>query len=125
MSGKPKTDPSLIIHPGEILVEELLNPYGLTPSSLASRLGLPAKRVTAVATGTRGITSKTAILFGTAFGTSPEFWLNLQARYELDSAMEGIAENRLKAAERLHRDLSVAGERYPPGDDRRGVPSPR
>ena len=103
-------DADLVIHPGEILLEEFIKPHGLTPSALADRLGLPANRITHVVNGERGISAETAVLLGTAFGTSPQFWTNLQARYELDRAMaEGlISPERVAKAEALRRELQVA-----------------
>ena len=66
-------------HPGEILQEEFLDPYGLSADQLAIVLGVHLDRIS-------GITGDTAAMLGRAFGTSPELWLNLQARYDLDLA---------------------------------------
>ena len=76
----------LLIHPGEILKEEFLVPLGVSANRLASTLGFPTNRITAIINGTRRVTGETAILLGHAFGTSPEFWLNLQMRHDLDLA---------------------------------------
>ncbi|HME22634.1 MAG TPA: HigA family addiction module antitoxin [Acetobacteraceae bacterium] len=103
-------DADLIIHPGEILLEEFIRPHGLTPSGLAERLGLPANRITHIVNGERGISAETAVLLGTAFGTSAQFWTNLQARYELDQARANgeISAERVAKAEALHRALEAA-----------------
>ena len=79
-------DPRLLIHPGEILKEEFLVPFGLSANRLAKAIGVPTNRITEIVNGTRGITGETAVLLGHALGTTPEFWLNLQSRYELDVA---------------------------------------
>lgn len=70
-------------HPGEILLEEFLNPLGLSQVAFAAHIGVPTQRVNEIVRGKRGITSETAWLFAEALGTSPEFWLNLQTNYDL------------------------------------------
>jgi addiction module HigA family antidote len=95
------------IHPGEILMEEFLRPHGLTPSSLAERLGLPANRITMIVNGERAVSPETALLLGTAFGTTPAFWLNLQQRHDLERARDEVSAERLARAARLHRELRV------------------
>jgi addiction module HigA family antidote len=70
-------------HPGEILLEEFLNPLGLSQVAFASHIGVPVQRINEIVRGKRGITPETAWLFADAFGTSPEFWLNLQTNYDL------------------------------------------
>lgn len=70
-------------HPGEILNEEFLIPMEMTPSALASHIGVPVQRVNEIIKGKRGITSETAWLLSQAFGTTPEFWVNLQTNYDL------------------------------------------
>ena len=76
-------DNNLPPHPGEILVEEFLDPLGLTQTKFAEKLGVPLQRINEIARGRRGVTSETAWLFAGAFGTSPEFWMNLQVSYDL------------------------------------------
>jgi antitoxin HigA-1 len=76
-------DNNLPPHPGEILIEEFLGPLGLTQTYLAEKLGVPIQRINEIARGKRGITSDTAWLFAGAFGTSPQFWMNLQVHYDL------------------------------------------
>ena len=70
-------------HPGEILREEFLVPLGLTQVGLAEHLRIPLQRVNELVRGKRGVTPETAWLLSQAFGTTPEFWLNLQASYDL------------------------------------------
>jgi addiction module HigA family antidote len=70
-------------HPGEILLEEFLNPLGLSQVAFAGHIGVSVQRVNEIVRGKRGVTPETAWLFAEAFGTTPEFWLNLQANYDL------------------------------------------
>ncbi len=70
-------------HPGEILRDQFLKPLGLTQVALAEHLGVPVQRINEIVRGKRGITPATAWLLAQAFGTSPEFWVNLQANHEL------------------------------------------
>ena len=70
-------------HPGIILLKEFLEPLGQSQKALAEHLGVPMQRVNEVVRGKRGVTPETAWLLGEAFKTSPEFWLNLQATYDL------------------------------------------
>ena len=70
-------------HPGEILLEEFLNPLGLSQVAFAAHISVPVQRINEIVRGKRGVTPETAWLFSEAFGTTPEFWLNLQANYDL------------------------------------------
>jgi antitoxin HigA-1 len=70
-------------HPGEILLEEFLNPLGLSQVAFAAHISVPVQRINEIIRGKRGVTPETAWLFSEAFGTTPEFWLNLQANYDL------------------------------------------
>ena len=70
-------------HPGLILLEEFLEPMGLTQVALAEHLGIPTQRVNEIIRGKRGITPNTAWLLSQAFGTTPQFWLNLQINHDL------------------------------------------
>lgn len=74
------------IHPGEILLEEFLKPNHITANKLSLDLRVPANRITAIVNGTRGITADTALRLAKYFGSSAEFWLNLQKLYELEVA---------------------------------------
>lgn len=70
-------------HPGVILLKEFLEPLGQSQKALAEHLSIPVQRVNEVVRGKRGVTAETAWLLGEAFKTSPEFWLHLQATYDL------------------------------------------
>lgn len=70
-------------HPGEILLKEFLIPKQLTQVRLAAHLGIPTQRINELVNQKRGITPETAWLLAGAFGTTPEFWMNLQAQYDL------------------------------------------
>lgn len=70
-------------HPGEVLREEFLNPLGLTQVALAAHLGVPVQRINELVRGKRGVTPETAWLLAGAFGTTPEFWVNLQVNHDL------------------------------------------
>ena len=70
-------------HPGVVLLKEYLEPLGLSQKTLAAHIGIPVQRVNEIVRGKRGISPNTAWLLSQAFNTSPEFWLNLQATYDL------------------------------------------
>ncbi len=70
-------------HPGKVLAEEFLKPLELTQVALADHIGVPVQRVNEIVRGKRGITAETAWLLSGAFGTSPDFWINLQTSYDL------------------------------------------
>jgi antitoxin HigA-1 len=70
-------------HPGEILSEEFLKPLNIPQTKLAEKLGISVQRVNELVNGKRGVTPETAWLLAGAFGTSPEFWANLQTAYDL------------------------------------------
>ncbi len=70
-------------HPGEVLLEEFLIPRGISQVALAKHLGIPVQRVNEIVRGKRGVTPDTAWLLSQAFGTTPEFWMNLQTAYDL------------------------------------------
>lgn len=73
------------VHPGEILAEDFLKPYGLSMNKLALDLRVPVTRIADIVAARRGITSDTALRFGRYFGTTPEFWMNLQVKYDLET----------------------------------------
>jgi len=74
------------IHPGEILREEFLVPLGISRRQFAKQLGVPATRLNDIVLERRGITADTALRLAKALGTTPEFWMNLQQKYDLDMA---------------------------------------
>ena len=78
--------------PGEILLEEFLKPLGVTQYRLAKEIGVPQPRIGEIVAGRRAITADTAARLGVYFAMEAEFWLNLQAHYDLVRAREDIAE---------------------------------
>jgi addiction module HigA family antidote len=74
------------VTPGEVLREEFMVPLGLSARALAREIGVPSNRITTILTGDRGITAETAIMLAERFGTSAEFWLNLQMAHDLETA---------------------------------------
>jgi addiction module HigA family antidote len=85
-------------HPGEVLSEEFLNPLGMSASALAIALRVPATRIGAIVKGERSVTADTALRLARFFGTSPEFWVNLQAMHDLTKA-------RRESGEAIERDV--------------------
>lgn len=79
-------------HPGEMLLEEFLNPMGLTQQDLADAIAVPYQRVNEIVNGRRGVTPSTALRLSKYFGTSTEFWMNLQLRWDLYHAREAEAD---------------------------------
>jgi len=88
------------IHPGEILLEEFLNPMGISQNALARAIGVPPRRINEIVLGKRGITADTALRLSRAFGTSEGFWMGLQADYDLDEARK-LIDAALKNVEKL------------------------
>ncbi len=82
MARQPKNP----FHPGEILLEEFLEPKGVTQAALAEKLGWTKTRLNELIRGKRGITAAAALDLAEALGTSPKLWMNLQATYDLDRA---------------------------------------
>jgi len=85
------------IHPGEILLEEFLKPLALSQNRLGIELGIPPQRVGDIVRGRRGITADTALRLARYFGTTPQFWMNMQARFELDLARQQRLPERIEA----------------------------
>lgn len=82
-------------HPGEILLEDLMEPHGLSGHALAKILGVPANRITSIVAEKRGITADTSLRLARAFGFSPGYWLGLQSAYDIRAA-EAKAKKDLK-----------------------------
>ena len=78
------------IHPGEILREEFMIPLGLSSNALAKHLGVTAARINEIKKEHRGITADTALRLARYFKTTPEFWLNLQKHFELETARQSV-----------------------------------
>ncbi len=88
------TDPQDVmppIHPGEVLAEDFLEGLGVTQHRLAVSIGVPPRRINEIVHGKRAVTADTALRLSRYFGTSAEFWLNLQSKYELDLAEDRMA----------------------------------
>ncbi len=79
------------IHPGEVLMEEYLEPLGVTQHKLAVAIGVPPRRVNEIVHGKRRISADTALRLARYFGTSERFWLNLQGRYDLEVERDRLA----------------------------------
>lgn len=79
------------IHPGEVLMEDFIEGFGITQNKLAVSIGVPPRRINEIVHGKRAITADTALRLGRYFGVSPQFWLNLQSRYELELAEDHLA----------------------------------
>ncbi|MCR4293839.1 MAG: HigA family addiction module antitoxin [Candidatus Kuenenia sp.] len=86
------------VHPGEVLLEEFLKPMGLSQNRVALNIGVPPRRINEIILQKRRITADTALRLARFFGTSPEFWLGLQAQYDLDVTSD-------KLGERLEREV--------------------
>jgi len=72
------------VHPGEILMKEFLEPMGITQYRLAKNINVPARRINEIVHGKRAITANTALRLSRFFGTSEQFWMNLQMRYDME-----------------------------------------
>jgi addiction module HigA family antidote len=83
ITKKIETPNRVTSHPGEVLREEFLDPLGMSVNSLAMALRVPATRIGAIVKGERSVTADTALRLGRFFGTSAEFWINLQAMHDL------------------------------------------
>jgi len=88
------------IHPGEILMEEFLEPLGVSQYRLAKDISVPPRRINEIVHGKRSVTADTALRLAKFFGTTERFWLNLQVRYDLE-----VEKDRLSGV--LERDVSV------------------
>ncbi len=80
------------IHPGEVLMEDFIEGFGITQHKLAVAIGVPPRRINEIVHGKRGITADTAMRLSRYFGTIPGFWMNLQIRYELDCAEDTLGD---------------------------------
>ncbi|MGO9060546.1 MAG: HigA family addiction module antitoxin [Candidatus Binataceae bacterium] len=96
MTAKEKKLPP--IHPGEILLEEFMKPLNLSANRLAMDLRVPGTRIHAIVNGKRNITPDTAMRLARYFGTTVEVWLNLQMRYDLETAED-------ESRERVDREV--------------------
>jgi antitoxin HigA-1 len=88
------------IHPGEVLFADFLEPYGLSQYRLAQEISVAPRRINEIVHGKRAITADTALRLGRYFSTAPQFWLNLQSRFDLE-----VEQDRLGA--RLRSEVSI------------------
>lgn len=86
------------IHPGEVLAEDFMKPLGVTQYRLARETSVPPRRINLIVKGRQAITADTALRLGRYFGMEAQFWMNLQARYDLEVA-------ELELAKRLDREV--------------------
>jgi addiction module HigA family antidote len=80
------------VHPGEVLLEEFLIPLGLSQNRLALSVGVPPRRINEIVLGKRRVTAETALRLARYFDTTPQFWLGLQADFDLDVAADALGE---------------------------------
>ena len=88
------------IHPGEVLLHDFLEPFGLSQYRVAHDINVPARRVNEIVHGKRAVTADTALRLSRYFGTSDRFWLNLQARFDLEVQRDLLGK-------RLEREVAV------------------
>lgn len=91
------------IHPGEVLLEDFLQPLGVTQYRLAKDIAVPPRRVNEIVHGLRGISADTALRLARYFGTSAEMWMNLQSRYDLERQRDEAEERILGEVHVLNR----------------------
>ena len=91
-------------HPGEMLLEEFLTPMGITQRELAVAIQVPYQRINEIVNGRRGVTPSTALRLAKFFGTSPDFWINLQLRWDLYHTQQ-VEQETLKSI-RQHASVS-------------------
>lgn len=96
------------IHPGEILLEEFLKPLKISQNALSRDLDVPLQRINQIVLGKRAITVDTALRLAKYFGTTPELWLNLQARYDLEMARDTSLVETIDKTVRMRLRLSAA-----------------
>lgn len=80
------------IHPGDILREDFIAGFGITQNKLAVSIGVPPRRINEIVHGKRAITTDTALRLGKYFGIDPQFWLNLQSRYDFEMTQDRVAD---------------------------------
>ncbi len=97
------------IHPGKILLEEFLAPMGISQYRLAKDTSVSPRRINEIVLEKRAITADTALRLGAFFGMSPQFWMNLQSRYELEKAEDLLAG---KIEKEVHRYREPSGGVY-------------
>jgi addiction module HigA family antidote len=91
------------VHPGEVLLEEFLKPAGVSQNQLALHMSITVSRINEIIRARRGITGNTALRLARATNTTPEFWLNLQALYDLETAKDALGDT-------LEQEVTLAFE---------------
>ena len=104
------------VHPGEVLLEEFLKPFAISQYRLAKDISVPPRRVNEIVLRKRSISADTALRLSRFFGTSAEFWLNLQSQYDLDVEMDRLGG-------RLEAEVIKFGRRPPSSTPRSPVKS--
>lgn len=94
------------IHPGEILMAEFLTPMGISQYRLAKDIKVPPRRINEIVHGKRSITADTALRLGRFFGMSPQFWLNLQTRYDLEVTEDFLGDRLDGEVRTLHTETA-------------------
>ncbi|HET9100155.1 MAG TPA: HigA family addiction module antitoxin [Acidobacteriaceae bacterium] len=97
------------LHPGEMLREEFMVPLGLSANALALALRVPATRISEIVNERRGITADTALRLGRYFRMTPEFWMNLQSHYDLESARDTVEAEIRKVVTPAPTDRKTGG----------------
>ena len=95
------------VHPGEILLEEFLKPFGISQYRLAQDIGVPPRRINEIVHGKRAISADTALRLSRYFGLSERYWMNLQARYDLELEKDRL-EGRLEQEVRVFTAPTLA-----------------
>jgi addiction module HigA family antidote len=97
-------------HPGELLLEEFLEPMGITQTDFAGKLGVDIQRLNGIIKGRRAVSAETAWLLSKALGTSPEFWTNAQARWDLWKARKKLNQSgKLKEVQKVQKVIVKVG----------------
>ena len=104
------------VTPGEVLDEEFLKPMDITQYRLAKDIGVPPRRINEIVKGQRAITADTALRLGRYFGTTPEFWLNLQTHFDLERMEERLAD-------RLDKEVKVRAALQPAAASTMNMPA--
>ena len=100
------------IHPGEVLLEEFLDPMAISQNALARATGVPPRRINEIVLGKRALTADTALRLAAFFGTSEGFWLGLQADYDLEEARLGMSKE-LRRVEQARAEYASARKARP------------
>ena len=87
-----RTEKMRPVHPGEILMEEFLTPMGISQYRLSRDISVPPRRINQIVHGTRSVTADTALRLGKYFGVSPQFWMNLQAHFDLEREQDRLGD---------------------------------